>query len=100
MDGRTNKSMPLFNLKTDKQQSVSVNGLRLIAVLEKFDVVRTRHYVRPRREALRANKLYASFKGIKFPRGDFQTDSQRKKHSYCFYCSTQNIHLTAVKLAF
>ena len=59
---------------------------RLIVTPQKFDVLKTN--ICPRSEASRANML--DFKNIKFPRGNYQTDSSETKTLYCLYCSPLN----------
>ena len=34
--------------------------------------------------------VFASFKNIKFPRGNYQTDSSDTETLYCLYCSPLN----------
>ena len=38
----------------------------------------------------REEKKYASFNNIKFPRGNYQTDSSETKTHHCLYCSPLN----------
>ena len=52
---------------------------RLIVAPRKFDVLKTNISLRGK---------FASFKKIKFPRGNYQTDYSETKTLYCHYCST------------
>ena len=59
---------------------------RLIVAPRKFYVLKTNIF--PRSEASRAK--YASFKDIKFPRGNYQTDNSETETLHCLYCSPLN----------
>ena len=47
------------------------------------------------REAKLRGQNYASFKNIKFPRGNYQTDSSETQTLYCLYCSPLNFSVAA-----
>ena len=62
----------------------------LIFSLQKFDVLTT-NICLTSDQASRGT--YASFKNIKFPRGNYQSDSSATLTLYCLYCSPLNFLL-------